>query len=249
MGTIGHGHGSEWHLLRYLGYHRHFLNDKVLEVTKATSIEWLDFSFSGRNVKLHDEEEWKGMDFIQDADLNDKWRQYWPGLSSEFQQNWDAIAQLRFNDTTEWLLVEAKAHEKELQSACGAGERSREIIKSAFSETQAASGSTAPIEDWFAPYYQYSNHLAALAFLNSRGHPARLLNIYFCGESWDDWTTFPAENDWKPTLSAMGSRLGTAEDSELMKRVHSLFLDVHPGATVARSGGPSRQVTPGQLSE
>lgn len=33
MGNMGYGYGSEFHLLRYLGYHRHQLNRAVEEQT------------------------------------------------------------------------------------------------------------------------------------------------------------------------------------------------------------------------
>ena len=52
MGTIGYGYGSEWHLLRYLGYHRHYLSQEILNMIGGEILQWLDFKFSPANVPL-----------------------------------------------------------------------------------------------------------------------------------------------------------------------------------------------------
>lgn len=64
MGRIGFGYGSEWHLLRHLGYHREYLSLKTLNVTGGRSIEWLDFDFSKENAPLRDDREFLGLEFI-----------------------------------------------------------------------------------------------------------------------------------------------------------------------------------------
>ena len=45
MGMMGVGYGSECHLPRYLGRHRALLDRRVLDVTGATAVEWLDYPF------------------------------------------------------------------------------------------------------------------------------------------------------------------------------------------------------------
>jgi hypothetical protein len=55
MGEIGYGYGSEWHLLRYPGYHRNTLNDGVLQATGGSEVEWLDLEFSRSCKPLHDD--------------------------------------------------------------------------------------------------------------------------------------------------------------------------------------------------
>ena len=47
MADIGYGYGSEWHLLRFLGYHRNALDSPILRATGGQEIEWLDFPQSG----------------------------------------------------------------------------------------------------------------------------------------------------------------------------------------------------------
>lgn len=50
MGKMGNGYGSEFHLLRYLGYHRQELNRAIEKETGGLVTEWLDFAF-GRKGK------------------------------------------------------------------------------------------------------------------------------------------------------------------------------------------------------
>lgn len=106
MGTIGYGYGSEWHLLSYLGRHRDELNDCVKKETGAIAVEWLDFP--RRETNRSADAEWKGLDFIDDVEVQKAWGSFWPQHSGI--QNWDAVARLEVDGKREWLLVEAKAH-------------------------------------------------------------------------------------------------------------------------------------------
>src|SRR5258708_4570974 len=155
MAKMGYGYGSEWHLLRYLGYHRNELDKKIIESTGGQRIEWLDSRFKQSNKPLQDDQEWERMDFIDDKAVQEKWQRFWPRTGTS--QNWDAIGKLYFDGETHLLLVEAKAHLKELESQCGAGNNSKEIIRKAFADTRAWMGVDSPIEHWFNPYYQYCN--------------------------------------------------------------------------------------------
>jgi hypothetical protein len=64
MGKIGYGYGSEWHLLRYLGYHRDYLQNSILQITGGSHIQWLDFPFSTVNQALHHDQEWQGKEIL-----------------------------------------------------------------------------------------------------------------------------------------------------------------------------------------
>ncbi len=64
MSKIGYGYGSEWHLLRYLGYHRALLSQKVGEALGAGSVEWLDFPFAKDGAPLQDDREFRGLEFL-----------------------------------------------------------------------------------------------------------------------------------------------------------------------------------------
>jgi hypothetical protein len=117
MGKIGFGYGSEWHLLWYLARHRAELNARVMDLTGADRVEWLDYPIRSGDDTRRDEE-WKGLDFIADAAVTDAWREFWPQGAGI--QNWDGIAGVSVHGREEWLLVEAKGHCAEIESSCGA---------------------------------------------------------------------------------------------------------------------------------
>lgn len=189
MAEIGHGYGSEWHLLRYLGYHRNTLNSEINGLIGLDDINWLDFKFSNFNKKLRQDDEYKGLEFL---DLKkhsreiDKWNKYWP--KSGNVPNWDAIGYGLRGSQKEWILVEAKGNLKECESNCQAKPASlgggKELIVEAFQETIKSIGSANRIdpETWLEKYYQYANRLAVLDFLLKNGIQSNLLFIYFTGD-------------------------------------------------------------------
>lgn len=239
MGKMGYGYGSEWHLLRHLGYHRAYLSQKVEEGIGGQGVEWLDFSFSHQNAPLRDDTEFVGLEFIQDPQVQERWKSFWPQTGNA--QNWDAVARVYAGDTTEWLLIEAKGHVGELESKCGASSRvSQQLILSALEKTSKAFGNCRqPIVNWLAPYYQYANRLAVLYFLMKECVPAvrtRLLFIYFYGEKREGFECPQREQEWIPSIQEMVDWLGIDKRSELMQRVHYLFLPVNPSAGVREKG-------------
>lgn len=117
-------YGSEWHLLRYLGRHRHRLNERVREATGTDVLHWTDHPWnpSGQPAYFDGprlDAEWKGLDFLAgDIAARREWPNFWP--QSGNVPNWDAIGWLRAGTQVELLLVEAKGHLGELRSTCGA---------------------------------------------------------------------------------------------------------------------------------
>ena len=249
MGKMGIGYGSEFHLLRLLGYHRNKLNSAVEEKTGGRVIEWLDFPVGGEG-KL--DREWKGVDFVDSAsDGKSAWVKFWPQTGNV--PNWDAVGRLESNSGKEYLLVEAKAHAEELRSSCLAKKTKKEAgldeirdalkatkesgferILDALKATITANGFTADVKDWLSPYYQYANRLAHLHFLVEHGIPARLVFIYFCGDNWGvkklsngKPPNCPKEaQQWDGYLKDVRARLGMNGQSKLEERVHSLFLPI-----------------------
>ena len=235
MGKMGIGYGSEFHLLRYLGYHRHELNRAIEQKTGGRVSDWLDFAF-GCEKNL--DSEWKGMDFLgSTSDAKSAWENFWPQTGNV--PNWDAVGLLELNSRAEYLLVEAKAHVEELRSSCSAKKSGGlDTIRKALETTINDNGFTAKIEDWMSPYYQYANRLAQLHFLWHQGIPARLIFIYFCGDDWGDKTVkdgkppdCPKEAEqWSECLDQMHDRLGLNGQNKLEECVHHLFLPVHRNA-------------------
>jgi len=224
MSKIGYGYGSEWHLLRYLGYHRQALNRAVESAVGGNEVQWFDFgcTVGGRFPDV----ECKGVGFLPPYHPATKaWQAFWP--QSGQSQNWDAVGRLNVRGNEEWLLVEAKAHVRELDSHCGAkAESSRRKIEHAMEVTRADMGVKAS-GSWLEPYYQYANRLAMLGFLLRHGVGARLLFVYFCGEDHDGWECPRTAAEWRKPLEKMGRHLGLAGTSRVEERTHKLFLPIY----------------------
>lgn len=215
MSKIGFGYGSEWHLLRFLGRHRNYLNEKIIDVIKMdetdlkerihTNIDRVDFDFD-KKKKVHCDVELKGINFLNDDHLrgllgwgerNDfsgkivkDWARFWPQTGN--QQNWDAIGTVQIDSNPEILLVEAKAHLAEIESKCGAKEDGGlPIIKASINETIKYYQKKSLVSDenscqhWLKPYYQFANRLCTLYFLTKNNLKARMIYIYFIGDNDD----------------------------------------------------------------
>ncbi len=235
MGRIGYGYGSEWHLLRYLGYHREYLSQKVLEIVSGDVLKWSDFKFSDENAPLKDDREFVGLEFAE-KNIQIMWKSFWPQAGNV--QNWDAIGQIYFGNECEWLLVEAKGHIGEINSSCGAINTSKQKICSALKKTSNAFGNQCkPIENWLAPYYQYANRLAVINFLLKECEPpvkTRLLFLYFYGDSRSDAKCPQSKQEWLPAIQKMNDWLGIDKSSELFQRIHYLFLPINPAGNGIR---------------
>jgi hypothetical protein len=114
MSKIGYGYGSEWHMLRFLGRHRAYLNGLICGCTRAASVSWLDCEFALDSQAC--DREWKGIDFIADDRIQAKWNEFWPHTGNV--QNWDALGTMDFRHSKEWLLLEAKSHIDETRTDC-----------------------------------------------------------------------------------------------------------------------------------
>src|SRR5690348_14631823 len=89
VGKIGYGYGSEFHLLRYLGRHRHCLNRRIEEKSGGKVRDWLDFAFAGDGGDT----EWKGVDFLEAGSaMISAWKRFWPQTGNV--PNWDAVGLL-----------------------------------------------------------------------------------------------------------------------------------------------------------
>jgi len=224
---MGDGYGSECHLLRYLGRHRALLDQRVLEVTGATSIAWLDYPFDPS--RPWQDGEWKGLDFLRDDALaKAAWRRTWPQGGNA--PNWDAIGRLRFGVEEAWLLAEAKANIEELRSSSKASPNGgRPMVEAFLTRTRDRLG-VATDHDWLCGYYQFCNRLAVLDLLNEHRAPAHLLNIYFVGDRSGAGRSCPQDvAAWAPALKDMEEHVGLQREHPLAARVHKLFLPVSDG--------------------
>lgn len=231
MGMIGHGYGSEWHLLRWLGRHRNELNHKIMAQMSYTNvdIEWLDFLHHSKPQARQRDLEYTGISFLQPSQsLKDKWEAFWPASGN--QQNWDAIGYIQNDNDTEWLLIEAKAHIGEIKSSCGAkSPHSLGKINTSFLEVKTKLGihvsQTTP--NWLSPYYQYANRLAILHFLRQNGVKAHLVFIYFCGDTNPSGICPISQTEWlNHALQEQDQHLQLNQQHCYSSFIHKVFLQV-----------------------
>lgn len=224
--SIGYGYGSEWHLLRWMGRHRQEFDRLVLAAigNGAAALDWLDSAWNRGAV--WPDAEIKGLDFLPVAHpARIDWEQKWPQTGNV--PNWDAVGRLLLGDgSTEWVLVEAKAHVGELKSSCGAkANGGRPLIKRFLDDAKQALG--VPVShDWLTDHYQYANRVANLHFLQANGVSARLLMICFTGDRRPGWSCPVNQQAWQPALQKAKAHLGLSSGHGLANRIHELYLPV-----------------------
>ncbi|KPV45119.1 hypothetical protein [Alicyclobacillus ferrooxydans] len=235
MGEIGYGYGSEWHLLRFMGRHRDFLDREVLKSVGTNGrIDWVDFCFK-TNERWPDRER-RGFDFLDpESETARRYNVKWP--QSGTPPTWDAIAWLNRHDgTRELLLFEAKSHPGELKGQVRAKGEGLSQITKAVDCLKSALGAD-PASDWLHTYYQYANRLFMLWLANKTGTPARLVNIYFLNDTFYkckdcQYTKQPGVETvhsigvWKDAIETRLAHLSLSEDHYLSDRVPSVFIDV-----------------------
>lgn len=248
MGRLQVGHGSEYHLLRFMGRHRGDLCAAIssqLEadgVPSVLSVDWQDFPYNRKSPT------WDGeilsVDFLAGCG-GASWQEFWPDRQPGRQNrqgmpSWDAVGKVQLsNGETEWLIVEAKAHRAEFASpkaGCGAKGASRGQIMHALRATHSELAlSDGPKWDdvhdlWMGRYYQLANRLAVLRFLRAHGHPARLLYIFFAGDSYRDCPSTGAK--WLEEVRLAYTAMGLPKRHALSPWCHYLTLNVGTGQRV-----------------
>lgn len=133
---------------------------------------------------------------------------------------WDGLAKTRSGTC---VLIEAKAHIPEMVSSCSAkSPESIEMIRSAFSETQAAFDVDAT-HDWCEGHYQYANRLAHAYLMNELNSvPTELVFVYFAGDR--DMGGPMSREEWLPAVREAQAHLGVL--GQLPRYVHDVFVDV-----------------------
>lgn len=242
MVQIGHGYGSEWQLLRFLGHHRDLLESEItkqLKLSNGSHFKWLDFEFGDRTKSISGDEEIKGLNFLKKlvflkniTSMPIPFDEYPSGWQNS--QSWDAIVII--NDTV--YLVEAKAHIDEISvNEENNGGKSQEQIFSFMSEQLKAFGCTADIkkEKWLGKYYQMANRLAVAAYLNNKGIPTKVLYIYFENGYYKrgldgkepiikDANRQKFENEIKTEKD----ELGIANDKKINELLCEVFINANP---------------------
>ena len=229
MAEMRLGYGSEYQLLRFLGHHRNELEQYILKQTKINenreySIDWLDYP-----KKEAQDGEYVGLDFLNNElkkKLTGNWKKYWP--QTGMPPNWDGIiycSPVVPNSSLEdkWIIVEAKAHLKELDPPSGVkSKESKKQIEEAFEQTQKRFNIKAK-SSWLNKYYQLANRLAFVNFMLDNGVQCSLLNIYFI----NSWPNDPEKNvtkieTWKEKIRDEYSYLDI--NNEAKKYISEIFV-------------------------
>jgi hypothetical protein len=227
------GNGSEYQLLRFLGHHRDELEDNILRNTSIDTkldynLEWLDFPKNNKSKSR--DGEYVGIYFLGEdlkKKLSEKWNAYWPQTGSV--PNWDAIIHCssivpNTNLKDKWIIVEAKAHLKELESNSDAKNLiSKDKIAKAFESTQKRFQINTQ-NSWFEKYYQLANRLAFINFMLDNGIECSLLNIYFI----NGWQDDPERNvqtvdEWKNKINDEYSYLGINDNAK--EYISQIFVE------------------------
>ena len=216
MAEMGNGYGSEYQLLRFLGHHRNELNMYIKKALNIESeIEWLDFPYDDN--RLSGDGEYIGIEFLDSySDILAQWKKFWPSLKKA--QHWDAIAKTK--DT--WLLIEAKAHSKEMISDCTAREKSKEVIEYRMMELIKRYNIT-PQGSRLKKYYQKANRILFISFLESIGIRAQIVFIYFI----NGYKNIGIENaeEWESLIKEQDMYLGIEKNEWVKDHIKNIIID------------------------
>ncbi len=165
--------------------------------------------------------EYRDDDFIVRVGLNKSQinlKSFWPKQGPQ----WDGLARTKIKGAV--ILVEAKANIPEVVSpATSASTASKKLISQSLESTKRYLGIKNNI-DWSGTFYQYTNRLAHLYYLRSKGVKAYLVNIYFTG---DKTVNGPAKKEeWEAALIVINKYLGIGNRHRLKKYCADIFIDV-----------------------
>ena len=150
-------------------------------------------------------------------------RSFWPRSGPR----WDGLGA---TDGGQYILVEAKAHVRELRSAMSAKrDSSVNRILYSFSETKKYLHVDARA-DWTRPFYQYANRLAHLYLLHVLNEvDAYLVNVYFLKDQdmRELGTIVPQTiKEWETAILAEEIALDIPPRHRLSSRILNTFIDV-----------------------
>jgi hypothetical protein len=191
------------------------LEQPILDRTGASRIIW-------RSPIADDSlAEYRDADFLNRvglARLAPALSEFWPARGPQ----WDALA---LTDKEDVLLVEAKAHVRELCSpgsqATGA---SRERIAGNLDEIAARLGAHPGRAPWITQFYQLANRLAHLCFLRDNGVKAWLVLVNFIGDG--DMEGPARATEWQAAYQVAWHVMGLSPRHPIARFCIEVFPDV-----------------------
>jgi hypothetical protein len=219
MNSTPRNYGSTYHLQSYRDRNPERL-DTALTTAISQDTSALTWHYPGRPAPGIAP---TNINFLPDENgLRSAWECFWPTTGTPL--TWDGIAHRTAPE--EWVLIEAKANHPEFCSPpTGSGKQSREKIDASLRRTQRHLGVHAAF-CWAGTYYQYANRLAFLYFMNTIARiPARLVFLYFTGDTFPDKRPCPAtRKEWEGLITACHLTLGLPEHHALSDRIYNVFL-------------------------
>jgi hypothetical protein len=219
--------GSRYHLQKYVNNSQKLLNNMIIASSpslmafgaRQNSIEWKSPIKDNPESKPYYEYR---DNFLRPLGLEnnenvDKLHTFWPKNGPQ----WDGLAIVGSDDNQKgYLLLEAKAHEKETLSDMGASdENSKSKIRQAFSRIQGHMGIS--VNNWTSGHYQLANRLAFLYFLNIEIEvEAWLVLISFVGDNTHIATEM---EEWISIYNNIFKQMGIHPNARLMDRVIIVF--------------------------
>ena len=169
-GKLALGYGSKYQLLRMLGWHRNELNNVLSQCLNVDrNINWLDFGFAGPCDK-----ELLNLDFI--PELKNSWRDYWMCGGANGGINWDAVG---ISSDGTYILVEAKAHLKEVDSSASSKSDSKTKNNQKIDLFLQKYKINSSANIWSANFYQFANRLVITDYMLSKGYKVKLVYLLF----------------------------------------------------------------------
>ncbi len=216
-GQMGLGYGSKYQLLRYLGWHRKELNQRIAEaiLCNPNKIKWFDFGYVGK----YNDKEILNVDFLDDENIKDDWKKQWPTTGTGV--TWDAVA--KCEDT--YILIEAKAHVSEIsdKKGCGASQPARGMIERCIKKHLPEIKDN---ENLFGLDYQLANRLMTVRFLESHGLKAKFVYLLFIN-GFEDNVERPdsaSQEDWEEAVNKKIKRLGLKE-ANMDNLINVVYVD------------------------
>ncbi|MDB4873817.1 MAG: hypothetical protein JWM41_263 [Gemmatimonadetes bacterium] len=210
----------------------------ALKLSASTQIEWLSPLRTERFVEYRDSATFTRFNVaLPKRSLPD----FWPSGGPM----WDGLAK---TSTSDYLLVEAKAHIPEIVSPrTRASEPAKgRILKSIREVQQDLAPKSVGSVDWTNTFYQYTNRIAHLHFLRQQnGIRAHLVNVYFTNATDVGGPT--EQKEWEAAIKVVECYLGLGRH-KLGKFSHKIFVDAAPLAALADEAASSQPASAAQVS-
>ncbi|MGE0034380.1 MAG: hypothetical protein AB7S93_01975 [Xanthobacteraceae bacterium] len=182
------------------------------QLPDVARIEWLSPLADDGFAEYRDK---SFLERIGHPELSAALSEFWPSRGPQ----WDALGRA---DGGEILLVEAKAHIREMLSeGSKASEKSLDRISASLDATAAALRAS-PLIPWTGALYQTANRIAHLKFLIDHDVPARLLFVCFLDDNEMSGPT--SIEEWQGAIELSRCLLGLPRQHLLNSRISHVFM-------------------------